>query len=251
MKYILCIFALWIGWFGHQPTRGKSVAPSIISTTDITKKTDIMKESKFLGRGKGSVHKKARKLVFGVGINDADFSTGHGNDRVASYNLWKSILRRCYGKQNRKSCSYIGCSVCEEWKRYSMFKKWYDNNFVKGYHIDKDIIKKDNKVYCPDFCCFVPPEINTLIVKHDATRGDLPIGVSRLSNNPHRYRAIVRIYGRYTTIGNYDTPEETFKAYKESKEAHIQEVATQYYNEGKITEKVYSALMNYKVEITD
>lgn len=252
MYIILCIFALWIGWFGHQPTRGKSVAPSIISTTDIIKKTDDMaNKKKFFGKGKGSLHKKARRPVYGVGINDAEFSTGRNEYRTPSYALWRSILNRCYGSISKKCLYYANCSVCEEWKTYSLFKKFYDQNYVKGYHIDKDILKRGNKVYSPETCCFVPPEINTLIVKHDATRGDLPIGVSRLSNNPHRYRAIVRIYGRYITIGNYDTPEEAFAAYKSAKEAHIQEMATQYFNEGKITEKVYNALMNHKVEITD
>lgn len=211
----------------------------------------MAKEKKFLGRGKGSTHKKARRLVFGVGINDVDFSTGHGIDRLHSYILWKSILRRCYGKPSRKSCSYEGCSVCKEWEQFSVFKEWYDRYYVEGYHIDKDILVKGSKVYSPETCNFVPPEINTLIVKHDATRGDLPIGVSRLSNNTHRYRAIVRIYKKYVTVGNYNTPEEAFNAYKEAKERHIQEMSTKYFNEGKITEKVYNALMNYRVEITD
>ena len=49
----------------------------------------------------------------------------------------------------------------------------------------------------------------------------------------------------------YNTIEDAFYAYKQAKEAHIKEVATQYYKDGKITEKVYNALMNYKVEITD
>lgn len=250
MKYIICIFALWIGWFGHQPTRGKSVAPSIISMTDIIKKTDAMKESKFLGRGKGSVHKKARRLVYGVGINDAEFSTGHNKEREPSYVLWKSILNRCYGSISKKCLYYAHCSVCEEWKTYSLFKKFYDQNYVEGYHIDKDILKRGNKVYSPETCCFVPPEINTLIVKHDATRGEYPIGVSKYKKY-NLFRAILRVRGEYKQIGSFKTPELAFEEYKQAKEAHIQEMATQYFNEGKITEKVYSALMNYKVEITD
>ena len=52
-------------------------------------------------------------------------------------------------------------------------------------------------------------------------------------------------------MGTFKTPEEAFSAYKVAKEAYIKEVATKYYNDGKIARNVYDALMNYKVEITD
>lgn len=78
----------------------------------------------------------------------------------------------------------------------------------------------------------------------------MPIGVAKVSDG-HKYRAILRVRGKYITLGRFDTPEQAFAAYKEAKEKHIQKMATQYFNEGKITEKVYNALMNYKVEITD
>ena len=204
-------------------------------------------------QGKGA-HTKQRHLVYGVGINDSKISTGSSKEREPSYALWKSILSRCYGKEYLKRATYKNCSVCNEWLFYSNFKKWFDdpiNGYRKGYHIDKDILVRGNKIYSPDTCCFVPPEINTLIVKHDATRGDLPIGVTKNNSVSRGFRAIVRIYGKYHTIGYFDTIEEAFNAYKLTKETHIQEMATRYYKDGKITKKVYNALMNYKVEITD
>lgn len=59
------------------------------------------------------------------------------------------------------------------------------------------------------------------------------------------------IKGYNGNLGYFQTKEESFAAYKASKERYIKMVATQYYKDGKITEKVYNALMNYKVEITD
>ena len=47
------------------------------------------------------------------------------------------------------------------------------------------------------------------------------------------------------------TPDEAFVAYKSAKELYIQKVATNYFNDGKITERVYKALLNYKIEIID
>lgn len=52
-----------------------------------------------------------------------------------------------------------------------------------------------------------------------------------------------------TTLGNYATAEEAFYAYKEAKESYIKEVANKWKDQ--IDPKVYNALMNWEVEITD
>ena len=56
---------------------------------------------------------------------------------------------------------------------------------------------------------------------------------------------------RNVHLGFFDTPEEAFQAYKSAKEQYVKELATQYFQEGKITQRVYQALMEYQVEITD
>ena len=310
MFRIICIFALWIGWFGHQSIRGMSVAPSISLMTDFIFKTDKMKgkkrtleevlflfkekhaktfdyslvtESTFRGmnykipiicrthgvfyqtphnhllygcpacgrlrQGVG-VHYKKRKKLFGVAFNDYCDPTSIHGERLTSYSVWKYMITRCYSKRAVYS-SYKGCSVCEEWLYFSNFKKWFDENYIEGYHLDKDILVKGNKVYSPQTCCFVPPQINTLITKHDATRGVLPIGVTTTTNMNAKYRATLRKFGGYVSLGCFDTPEEAFAAYKTAKEEHIKEVATKHFNEGKIRENVYKALMQYSVDIND
>lgn len=40
-------------------------------------------------------------------------------------------------------------------------------------------------------------------------------------------------------------------SYKHEKEAYIKQLAAKYYSDGKITKRVYDALMMYQVEITD
>lgn len=97
-------------------------------------------------------------------------------------------------------------------------------------------------------CCFIPQEINKIFTKTNAKRGILPIGVKAMGK---RYQARLLRYDKSIHIGTYDTPEEAFYAYKEAKEAYIKEVATAYYNDGRITKRVYDALMKYEVEITD
>lgn len=182
--------------------------------------------------------------VEGVGIIDIQVAQSD-----AAFIKWKSMLSRCYSaKFHHWEPSYIGCSVCDEWCLLSNFKKWFDENAIEQYHLDKDILIKGNKVYSPDTCCFVPQEINKLLNTRRNVRGAYPIGVTKYRS---RYKATIMIRGRRTAIGTYDTPEEAFYAYQEKKTNIIKELAEKYYKEGKITERVYNALLNYRVEITD
>lgn len=185
--------------------------------------------------------------IFGVGINDLLNTKG-----TSYYKAWFAMLTRCYNVrlQQSKCKSYVGCSVCEEWHTLSNFKKWFDdsaNGFREGYQLDKDILIKRNKIYSPDTCCFVPTEINSLFTKTNALRGQYPIGVVATPYD----KFVAKLSGERTYLGVYDTPELAFIAYKKAKEHQIKELAEKYFNEGKITERVYNALMKYEVEITD
>lgn len=187
------------------------------------------------------------------GITDVDFSTNITDEVRKLHGVWCSLLERCNGERTKeKRPTYKECSICEEWKYFSNFLSWTkdkSNGFQQGYNLDKDILVKGNKVYSPETCCFVPQEINKLIIKCDKSRSDYPLGVSLLPSGKFLAKCTIKCKG--VNLGTYDTPEEAFFAYKQTKEKYIQEVATEYYNNGKITEKVYNALMNYKVEITD
>ena len=57
------------------------------------------------------------------------------------------------------------------------------------------------------------------------------------------------MYGKVTYLGMFKTVEEAFQAYKQAKEAYIKEVANKWKDQ--IDNRVYKALMNYQVEITD
>lgn len=161
------------------------------------------------------------------------------------------MLCRCYShKYQEKKPTYIGCYVCEEWLSFSNFKEWFDNNYREGYQLDKDILVKGNKIYSPETCCFVPQEINQLLIKCNGSRGQHPLGVSYHSQL-NKFQVRMRISNIGKNLGLFNTANEAFQAYKTAKEAHIKEVATEYYTKGKINERVYQALMKYEVEITD
>lgn len=102
------------------------------------------------------------KLVRGVGVNNITCKVGNKHDR--EYLLWVGILHRCYAKDNRpKNRSYVDCSISEEWKDYSKFKSDIAEMYgfgKKGWHLDKDILVKGNRVYSKETCCFLPARVN-------------------------------------------------------------------------------------------
>lgn len=203
---------------------------------------------------KGSVKDFNSPEIFGVGYIGC-FRNNERTSKDRAYIVWRNMLMRCYDEKTYiKHPTYKGCTVCEEWHNYSNFKQWFDENYIEGYVIDKDILFKGNKVYSSETCCFVPNEINALFTKRQNHRGEFPIGV-KFCKEQRRFKACYKSMftkdNIKTYIGCFSTPEEAFEAYKKAKEEYIKEVAEKYYKEGTISEKVYNALMNYKVEITD
>lgn len=189
-----------------------------------------------------------RKPLYGVGINDLPFPS---NQDVA-YNPWRNMLQRCfYEKYHEAEPTYKGCAVCDEWLVASNFKKWMIDpatGYQEGYQLDKDILVKGNKLYSPDTCCFVPKEINYILLNRKLHRGNMPIGVYKRGNS---HIAYYNNMGKRIILGSFNTPEAAFLAYKKAKEQYVKELAEKYYKEGKITERVHNALLNYRVEITD
>lgn len=186
------------------------------------------------------------KGVKGVALNDIDRST-----LLPAYNTWLNMLRRCYDKSHfTKFPTYCGCKVCDEWLRFSNFQIWYNEHYREGYELDKDIIKKGNKIYGPEFCDFVPKQINYLFCRSNKKRGQFPIGVS-YKKDKGQFKAYMLINRKQVHLGYFDNPDDAFLAYKKAKEEHIKELGKEFYDRGEISERIYNALLQYEVEITD
>lgn len=164
-----------------------------------------------------------------------------------SYNIWRKMFDRCYSSRIHKiTSSYKDCEVVEEWYNFQNFAKWFEENYIEGYHLDKDILVKGNKIYSPKTCCFVPNEINALIKTSKPNKDLLPKAIRKHGN---KYQSRVSIKGVKKNLGLFSTPEEAFQKYKEAKENYIKQIANEW--KDKIPKKVYEALYNHKVEITD
>ena len=132
------------------------------------------------------------RLVYGVGINDADYVTnkretiGYVNGKQKQkrvwecpyYRAWENMLARCYSaKYQEKQPTYKGCSVSDDWLTFSNFKNWMEKQDWEGKQLDKDILLEGNKVYSKESCVFVTRMVNMFTIDSGAARGEWLIGV--------------------------------------------------------------------------
>ena len=125
---------------------------------------------------------KRNRLVYGVGINDADYAVEPRIDgervKCPYYVTWRDMLYRCYNeKHQHRRPTYIGCSVCPEWLYFMNFRKWMTAQDWEGKALDKDLLILGNKVYSPETCVFVDNVTNTFVNDQARSRGEYPLGV--------------------------------------------------------------------------
>lgn len=188
--------------------------------------------------------------VYGVGYRGNGIHKISPRDKTVS--IWYSILERCYSEnKQRKSPQYIGCSVAEEWHNFQTFADWFVQEYTvnrRGWHLDKDLLVKGNKVYSEATCALLPQELNNVLISQRSRRGGTPRGVS-YEPRTNSFRATCAGYGNNNFLGRFATPEEAFNTYKVYKENYVKSVAEKW--RACLDPRAYEALMNYTVEITD
>ena len=131
------------------------------------------------------------KLVYGVGINDADYVTqlfepivdvcGKKKQKrvwvCPFYEKWKDMLKRAYSEKLKlRRPTYGGITVTKEWHLFSTFKSWMEAQDWEGKHLDKDLLIPGNKVYSPETSVFVSRLVNTFLTDRCNDRGDCRLG---------------------------------------------------------------------------
>lgn len=165
------------------------------------------------------INNKRKKLIYGFGINDADYPVdprpgGIERDPCKFYVRWHSMIQRCYSETyQNKYPTYKGCSVCPEWKYFSKFKAWMETQDWQDKELDKDLLVKGNKVYSPETCVFISPTLNYFLNDQKSSRGDLPLGVTKVTCKAVRYQARCNYIGKTIYLGSYDTAEEAHLAW--------------------------------------
>jgi len=195
---------------------------------------------------------KKRSLVYGVGVNDWVGKVKVDGKMIKEYRLWTSMIKRCFDEKYKQNCpTYQDVTCSKEWLSTTNFVN--DVSKMKGYglegwDLDKDILQKGNKLYSKSTCCFVPHEVNQLLIKRDNSRGEYPVGVC-FDKYAGKFKAQLTVNGKLKYLGLFTTPEEAFQVYKLAKEAQIKVVAQKWQH--LLDNRVFQALMKYEVSIDD
>ena len=205
----------------------------------------------------GEVKDRYSPSVYGVGVLGTKYPSKISDVKTKEYVLWQSMLQRCYSDAYKKKYqTYEGCEVSDNFKSFEYFYEWchsqigFDNDGNGNpFHLDKDLLVKGNKVYSEDSCVFLPQEINSLLVKCTASRGEHLIGVYWHKTNKAFVARVNKNKGNSEHLGYFKTELEAFEAYKQAKEAFVKEQAEKW--KSQIDLRACEALMNYEVNITD
>ena len=201
----------------------------------------------------GSVKDPYLPSVYGVGITGTKYPTKVSGVLTKEYILWKHMLERCYSDALKKRCpAYEGCEASDNFKSYEYFYEWCNKQIgfgVRGFEMDKDLLVKGNKVYSESTCVFIPAEINLLLTKRTASRGEHLIGVNWCKRDKAFKAMVNKNKGRSEHLGYFKTELEAFKAYKKAKEVFVKEQANKW--KSQIDEMAYEALMKYEVNVDD
>ena len=201
----------------------------------------------------GKVKDPYSPSVFDVGILGTKYPSSVIGVQTKEYELWNNILKRCYSDTLKKRYpTYEDCEVSENFKSYEYFYEWCHKQVgfdVNGFELDKDLLVKGNKVYSESTCVFIPKEINSLLIKRGASRGECLIGVSWHKRGKAFIAQVGKNKGKQEHLGLFNTELEAFNAYKQAKEAFVKEQANKW--KSQIDIRAYEALMSYEVNIDD
>lgn len=178
-----------------------------------------------------------------------------------AYKVYNGVLARC--KSTEETDSIHKC-----YNKTTMWQGWLDDpkSFVKWYleyyyecgdeemNIDKDLFGDGSGMYHPDFCCFLPKGLNTLLAnckKHykegETPDNVLPLGVS-YNGKTGKYTSSIQFTGAEKPIplSEWDTAEEAFEEYKVLKKADILIMAAKY--KENIPDYIYNRLLKVEVK---
>ena len=202
---------------------------------------------------KGYVKDPYSPSVYGIGVFGTKYPSRVNGVKTKEYKLWHSMLVRCYSDTiKKKHQTYIGCEVSDNFKSYEYFYEWCQKQIGfgnKSWHLDKDLLIKGNKVYSEGTCVFLPQEVNTLLTKRTASRGEYLIGVSWSKTSKAFVATVAKNKGKTEHLGYFNTELEAFNAYKQAKEFFVKGQAEKW--KSQIDIRAYEALMNYTVDIDD
>lgn len=201
----------------------------------------------------GRIKNPYSKTIYGVACKGNAITKINGIKKK-SYMVWYAMIQRCYSRKSiDNKPTYLFCYVCDEWLCFENFEKWFNQNYYtvdeEEMCLDKDILKKNNNIYSPELCVFVPQKINKLFTKRQLHRGENYIGVIFDKNSNSFHVSCNNGYGKSIYLGRFKNEHDAFVVYKKYKEGVIRKIADEY--KDKIPARLYNAMYKYQVDKED
>lgn len=173
---------------------------------------------------KGCVKDVMRPSIFGV----AYLGNAHKKGNEKLYNLWISMLSRCYNPKNKAYRFYgeKGCYVNDRWLCFENFlsdiKRIPGNELLKAekkVELDKDILQRgmeENKCYSKDTCVWVSKDSNNRVRLVDSNKNNdyssKYVGVC-FDKRWGVFQAQINIDGKQVYIGKFTNEVAAANAY--------------------------------------
>ena len=182
-------------------------------------------EAKYSNVKKGGVKNPMHLSMCGVGCR------GIGSHKVSvdgkatkKYACWKRMIYRSHdAKYHDKRPTYKGVTVCKKWHNFQTFAAWFDDNYIDGFVLDKDLLS-DDKVYSSETCVFIPPALNSFLANNYSTNISGFVGVS-WDKVAKRWKAVIteKSTGKNKNLGYFHTKKEASKAYQAQRAIYAKE----------------------------
>lgn len=185
--------------------------------------------------------RKRRKTetVYGWGINDTESpifvsAVRDGVRRVEwrcpYYTKWCAMLQRCFDFRFQENHPhYKGCKVSDEWKYFSNFKRWVDeqpNRDWENCALDKDLLLNNNRTYGQNTSVFISSKLNSFVAVDFKNRQNM-IGVSIDKRKIKKYQARCEnpFNKKNRFLGYYLTELEAHKVWQAKKHEYACQLA--------------------------
>jgi len=202
----------------------------------------IVKNKKYCHFKNSNIKNPNAPNVFGVGYFGVGKYNHKDNKKISQ--TWMNMLQRCYSLEFQKDRpTYKYCSVHSDWHNFQNFAKWFEENYIEGYCLDKDFTVIGNKIYSAENCRFIPNEINVLLTNVSTKEGHYLLGVNLHKGG--RFQATISINNQRKYLGLYNTEIEAHNAYKKAKLLYIKEQLTEYKKE--VGDIIFENLINYSI----
>ena len=173
---------------------------------------DWIHESKYYHAKNRAIKYPYHKTLHNIGyLGEGEYKSKLNKTFTEVYTIWAGLIKRCYSVKSLKaSPTYRNVTVCKEWHNFQTFAKWFheESNYQEGWHLDKDILSVNSKIYSPETCIFIPQALNSFTASSKSTK-DLTsqyTGVSfyKLTN---KFVALICVDGKQKCLGYFNNTQ--------------------------------------------